>query len=167
MISFPHPGEIMRSILGSLLIASFVTVPADAFQAKGGSAVVAAPKACSILTRDLALPLTENPKILDLLPPEEEPFGNGGTACQYGGVRLQLYPPRTSPAKTQPKDFQPLTGVGELAYFHSNRDRYAELMVWSGTSYFTLQVSVPTGATAEAIKPKTIVLANQIIAKLK
>ena len=150
----------MRSIVGSLLIASFFAVPAGAFQAQ-------APKACSILTRDLALPLTENPKMLDVLPPEEEPFGNGGTACEYGGVRLQLYPPRTSPAKTQPKDFQPLPGVGDLAYFNNSRNRYAGLMVWSGTSYFTLQVSVPTGSTAEAIKPKAVVLANQVIAKLK
>jgi hypothetical protein len=30
-----------------------------------------------------------------------------------------------------------------------------------------LQVSVPTGSTAEAIKPKTVDLANAIIKKLK
>ena len=58
-------------------------------------------------------------------------------------------------------------GAGEAAYFRSNRNRYAELAVWTATHYFTLQVSVPTGSTAEAIKPNTVALANAIIAKLR
>jgi hypothetical protein len=148
----------MRAVLVACLVAQALAMPVSAGQAA---------KACSILTKDLVLPFSPNPKMLDLIPAEEEPFGNGGTACDYGPVRLQLYPPRTSPAKTQPKDFQALSGAGELAYFRSNRDRYAELMVWGGVHYFTLQVSVPSGSTAEAIKPKTVTLANQVIAKLK
>lgn len=56
-------------------------------------------------------------------------------------------------------------GAGEAAFFRSNRNRYAELM-WTATHHFTLQVSVPTGSTAEAINPNTIALANAIIAKL-
>jgi hypothetical protein len=148
----------MRAILAAFLMAQSLSLPVGAAQAA---------KACSILTKDLVLPFTENPKVLDFVPAEEEPFGNGGTACDYGPVRLQLYPPRTSPSKTPPKDFQALTGAGELAYFRSNRNRYAELMVWGGVHYFTLQVSVPSGSTAEAIRPKTVALANHIIAKLK
>ena len=112
------------------------------------------------------LPFAQNPKLLDAIPPEEEPMAGGGAACEYGIVRLQLYAPRSGALRTAPKDFQALPGVGELAYFRSNGDQYAELMVWQGDRYFTLQVSVPSGSTAEAIKPKTVTLANAIIARI-
>jgi hypothetical protein len=62
---------------------------------------------------------------------------------------------------------QPIAGAGEAAYFRNNRDKYAELMVWTATHYFTLQVNVPTGKTAETIRPDTIALANAVIAKLR
>jgi hypothetical protein len=65
-----------------------------------------------------------------------------------------------------PKDLQPISGAGEGGYFRSNRDRYAELMVWTGKHSLDLQVSVPSGRTAEAIKPDVVALANAIIAKL-
>jgi hypothetical protein len=38
--------------------------------------------------------------------------------------------------------------------------------VWTARHSLTLQVSVPTGRTAEAMKPQIITLANAIIAKL-
>lgn len=159
----------MRSIIASALMMVSVSTPGAAFhgQSSGATSGTASDKACSILTKDLVLPLTQNPKLLDLIPPEEEPLANGGAACEFGPVRLQLYRPRSSPTKTQQKDFEAIQGVGDLAYFHNNRDRYAELMVWSGIRFFTLQVSVPSGSTAEATKPKTVALANQIIARLK
>ncbi len=95
-------------------------------------------------------------------------MNNGAAACEWGVVRLQLWPPKSGAPRTAPgKEYQTLSGVGELAFFRSNRDRYAELMVWSATRYFTLQVAVPTGGTAESIKPQVLALANQVLAKLK
>ena len=38
-------------------------------------------------------------------------------------------------------------------------------MVWTGKHSLDLQVSVPSGRTAEAIKPDVVALANAIIAK--
>jgi hypothetical protein len=64
------------------------------------------------------------------------------------------------------KDLQPLSGAGEGGFFRSNRDRYAELMVWTSKHRVDLQVSVPSGRTAEAIKPDVLALANAILAKL-
>ena len=149
----------MRRIVSSLLIVGCISWPAAAFQA--------GIKACSILTRDLVLPFAENPKLLDLIPPEEEPMAGGGAACEYGIVRLQISP-GAGPKRAAPdKEWQPLSGAGEAAFFRSNRNRYAELMFWTPKHYLTLQVSVPTGSTAEAIKPKVLTLANQVIAKLR
>ena len=123
-------------------------------------------RACAVLTRDLVAPFTENKKMLDLLPPEEEALGTSGTACEYGAVRLQLFPGRGGKRTVSGKDFQPVTGAGEGGYFRNNRDRYAELMVWTGKHSLDLQVSVPAGRTAEAMKSDLIALANAILAKL-
>jgi hypothetical protein len=160
-------GGVVRQLVASLSVACLLTSPAFAFQARSSAAGGPAVKACSILTKDLVLPFAENPKLLDLIPPEEEAMANGGAACEYGIVRLQLYAPRSGAVRTAPKDYQPLPGVGELAYFRNNRNQYAELMVWQGDRYFTLQVSVPSGSTADAIKPKTVTLANAIITRIK
>ena len=159
----------MRQVVS--LFAAVVCITSQAAASQAGAKGAAAGKPvgpCSILTKDLVAPFAQNKKVLDIIPPEEESLGGGGSACEWGIVRLQLYPsPGGKQNRTVPKDFQPLSGAGEVAYFRSNRDRYAELMVWTATHYFTLQVSVPTGSTAEAIKPNTVALANAIIAKLR
>jgi len=149
----------------SLTAAACLSSPVDAFEARGGGSGPGI-KACSILTRDLVEPFTENKRVLDLIPPEEETSGTS-SACEYGVVRLQHTPTGPGGERKAPKEFEPLAGVGEKAFFRNNRNTYAELLVWSGAHYFTLQVSVPTGSTAEAIKPKTVALANAILRKLR
>jgi hypothetical protein len=160
----------MGHIIASVLMVGCLSAHVLASQAsRGAAAGTPAVRACSILTRDLVAPFTQNKQVLDLIPPDEESMGGSATACEHGSVRLQLFPtPRAQQNRTPTvKDLQPLSGAGEAAYFRSNRNRYAELMVWTATHYFTLQVSVPTGSTAEAIKPNTVALANAIIAKLR
>jgi hypothetical protein len=158
---------MMNRLIAALLSIGITTTPVVAFQARGGGAAAGSSiKACSILTRDLVEPFAENKRTLDLIPPEEETMA-AGSACEWGIVRLQLYPARPGATHTAPKDYQPLPGVGDAAFFHNNRNQYAELLVWSGAHNFTLQVSVPTGSTPDAIKPKTVDLANAIIKKLR
>jgi hypothetical protein len=161
----------MRHVLALLVVCCGISAPTVASQAPGGAATRAtAVRACSILTKDLVAPFTQNKKVLDAIPPEEESLAGSGSACEWGIVRLQLYPIArgAKPNRTAPgKEFQPVSGAGEAAYFRNNRNNYAELVVWTATYNFTLQVSVPTGSTADAIKPDTIALANTIIAKLR
>lgn len=134
--------------------------PAD--QAKNRPIV----RACAVLTRDLVAPFTENKKMLDLIPPQEEALGTSGTACDYGAVRLQLFPGRGGKRTISAPGIQPVSGAGDGGYFRNNGDRYAELMVWTSKHSLDLQVSVPAGRTAEAIKAEVIALANAILAKL-
>lgn len=157
----------MRHVV-TLLAAITVTSQAAASQARPGAPAAGQPavRACAVLTRDLVAPFTEDKKILDLIPPEEETLGTSGTACEYGAVRLQLFPGRGGKRTLSAKDLQPVSGAGEGGYFRSNRDRYAELMVWTSKHSLDLQVSVPSGRTADAIKPEVIAVANAIIAKL-
>ena len=139
---------------------------AEQTRSRGPAASQAAPRACAILTRDLVAPFTENKRVLDLIPPQEEELGTSGTACEHGAVRLQLFPGRGGKRTMSAKDIQPISGAGEGAYFRNNANRYAELMVWTDKHSLDLQVCVPSGLTAEAIKPEVVALANAIIAKL-
>ena len=157
----------MRYIATLFCAVTIASAPAVSQTRPGDRASVQPPiRACGVLTRDLVAPFTENKKVLDLVPPEEEALGTSGTACEYGAVRLQLFPGRGGKRTVSGKDFQPVSGVGEGGYFRNNRDRYAELIVWTGKHALDLQVTVPAGRTAEALKADVIALANAIIARL-
>jgi hypothetical protein len=157
----------MRHVVMLLVTIGCITSQAAASQARSGPAAgQPAVRACAVLTKELVAPFTENKKILDLIPPQEEALGTSGTACEYGAVRLQLFPGRGGKRTVSAKDLQPVSGAGEGGYFRSNRDRYAELMVWTAKHSLDLQVSVPSGRSAEAIKPDVVALANAIIAQL-
>ena len=158
----------MRHGVTLFVAISCITSETAASQDLSGGPAAGQPtvRACAVLTRDLVAPFTENKKVLDLIPPKEEALGTSGTACEHGAVRLQLFPGRGGKRTPYTKDLQPISGAGEGGYFRSNRDRYAELMVWTSKHSLDLQVSVPSGRTAETIKPDVVALANAIIAKL-
>jgi hypothetical protein len=158
----------MRHVVSLVAVLACLTPRHAASQAPSSGAGAGQPgvRACEVLTRDLVIPFTENPAILDLFPPEEETLGTTGTACEYGIVRLQLYPGLGGRGTVTGNDFQPISDAGWNGFFRNNADMYAELMVWTAEHSLTLQVSVPTGRTAEAIRPDVVGLANAIIAKL-
>lgn len=126
--------------------------------------------ACSLLPRDLVVKVTSvaNKFVLDM-PAQEEPLGQNGSSCEYADIGLQVDPfARPDELRKSPgKEWQPVAGVGDTAFFRSNRNLFAELLVWTGAHHFTIQMGVPTGGTAEKIKPNTIALAQAIIPKLK
>ena len=158
----------MRQMVTLFLAISCLTPQEAPSQARSGAppSSQATVRACAVLSRDLVAPFTENKKILDLIPPQEEELGTSGTACEYGAVRLQLFPGRGGKRTMSAKDLEPISGAGEGGYFRSNRNGYAELMVWTSKHSLDLQVSVPSGRTAEAMKADVVALANAIIKKL-
>jgi len=126
--------------------------------------------ACSLLTRELAERFSSaaNKVVFDF-PPEAETLPVG-TACEYGDIRLQIDPSSVQQLKQLPsreEGWSAVEGVGDGAYFRSNRDTYAELAGWVGTRTFTLQLGVPFQGSVEGIKPKVLGLANAIAAKLR
>ena len=147
-----------RASIGALVIATIGTTSLLAFQ-------TTPIKACSILTRDLVEPFSASKRALDSFPPEEEATPTS-SSCEWGVVRLQLYSARPGIKPTAPKEYAPLAGVGDTAFFRNNRNEYAELLVWSGSHHFTLQVGVPAGGSVDAIKSKGVALAQAIIKKL-
>ena len=161
----------MSPILAASLAVVHLATAASSGQAK--SAPAGNPNrinACTFLTREVVTKIAPPPNkfVLDI-PPREEPIGANGSACNYASIGLQIDPfPKADALRKSPrKDWQPVSGVGDTAFFHPNRTYFAELIVWSGTHHFTIQMSVPSGSTPDKEKPKTIELARTIIAKLK
>ena len=155
----------MRVITSLSLVACLAA--ASPAPAQSGKPAI---RACEVLTRDVVAKFdTGNPKMRDLIPRDEEAIGSHGSSCNDGSIFVQIDPFLNSDSyrKSPAKDWQAVSGVGDTAYFHNNRDRYAELMVWSGKHHFTIQLSVPDGRTAEAVKPNTIGIATALIEKLK
>ena len=156
----------MDLVVSLLAVSAFFAHPDTPLQAGSTPAAGQSVRACAVLTKDLVAPFTENKKVLDILPPSEEELGTSGTACEYGAVRLQLFPGRGGKPTVSATGLEPVTGAGDGGLFRSNRNRYAELMVWTNKYRVDLQVSVPSGGTAEAIKPDVLALANAILKKL-
>ncbi len=162
----------MRHIAMSLLIISVLAF--DAVRLDAGAVAQTATQplgACSLLPKDLVMKVSGavNKLVLDM-PPQEEPVGTSGSACDYADIRLQIdafSPAFIDQTAKQKKDWVPVPGVGDRAYFHNNRNLFAELIGYTGARTFTIQMGVPFQGTAEQMKPNTIALANAIIPKLK
>jgi hypothetical protein len=160
----------MRQVMACLLVMGCTSAATSASQAGSGAAVGKPISACALLTPDVMEKFdTAEPATRKLFKPEEESIGANGTYCAHGGVILQVNPFARSEdlLKSPGKDWQNVTGIGDTAYFRNNRDRHAEVMVWTGPHHFTIQLDVPTGGTVESIKPKAIGLATAIAAKLR
>jgi hypothetical protein len=163
----------MHQVVATVLVMGCLSSVTIAPEGQGGGAGRGQRlSACSFLTRPLMEKVTPGrvSKLVLDMKPEEEPIGIAGSSCQYATTGLQIDPfarsdeiRRNSPGK----DWQRLSGVGDAAYFRNNANRWAELIVWTGTHHFTIQMDVPDGSTAEAIKPNVVILANAIIPQLK
>jgi hypothetical protein len=156
------------TVVLSIIVAAAPLWAASQARAGGGGARI---RACSLLTRELLLKVTPslNTRLLDQFPPEEEEVGVNGTYCEYGNVGLQVNPFARAQEmrKSMEKEWMPVSGVGDTAFFRNNKNMYAELIVWTGANHFTIQMNVPMGTTAESLRPNTIALANAIIPKLR
>jgi hypothetical protein len=157
----------MREFVTLLVVACFSAGAVDAQDR--GAAPESRISACSLLSTELMLQVEGiNKAMVKYLKPEEELIGAIGSACEYASVRLQVNPfGKGRPRQPDGKEWQPVAGVGDAAFFRRNGSQYAELIAWTGPHHFTIQFGVPTGGTPESIRPNTITLANAIVAKLR
>ena len=160
----------MKIIILFLLaaVSGLGAAPASDQNAAGGAARI---KACTILLPDVAAMYATATKTKVKSPPTEAPVGVHGSSCDYGAIALHVDPFAAVSAdrmrKSPNKDWAPVSGVGDAAYFHNVQNMLAEMFVWSGSHHFGILVDVPAGSTAEQIKPDMIRAANLIVPKLK
>jgi hypothetical protein len=157
----------MRRIVAVLLAVSCLTSNAVALQS---GAAKPAPAACSLLTKELLAAhtpaSTQSFTLMMQVPAQEGKIGTG-SSCEYGGVMLQVDPFPVANFERLFGKYTSVAGVGERAYFHDNKGRWAELAVLAGGRMVTIQMGVPTEKTAASIQPNTVALAKAILAKLK
>ena len=156
----------MRQTVVMLVVSGLLASEGIAFQAQPGPG-----GACSLLSKELALKVSgaANKRIFDM-PPREEKLKTG-SSCSYGDINLQIdvFSPKSIEGmrKSAEKEWAPLAGVADSAYFQDNKSRFAEVMGYVGTRTFTIQMGVPFSGTAEAMKPNAITLAKAIAEKLR
>jgi hypothetical protein len=123
--------------------------------------------ACALLTPEIAGKYIHT-QILPHLKPEEAQVGAAGTSCEYGRIGLQVDPFGRGTKPIAPsKEWQPVPGVGDGAFFRPNGRQYAELIAWTGVHHITIQLGMNTGATMDATKAEAIALASAIVPKLR
>ena len=130
-----------------------------------------APGACSLFTKEEAKRFSDGSKFFDLIPPQEDRFGNG-SSCSYSDYIIQVdpFPFATIDAerKKPGERFEAVPGIGDVAYARQNtRSGDAEIFFRVGQRVATIQMNVPTGQTYATTKPRLIELAKAMAAKLR
>jgi hypothetical protein len=152
---------VVRSLIFLVALSAYPVLPAHAQNAPKRVA------ACSLLPKaDVRKHLPWH-DIVDDMAPEEEPVGAAGSSCNYPSVFIQVFPvgrlvrgqPTTEPG------WQPITGIGDEAWFRPNRTNYAELYVKTATHTLTIQANA--NGNVEAVKPGTVSLARALLATLR
>jgi hypothetical protein len=162
------------TILAWLTGALAAAPPALPAQAGGKPAVI---RACSLLAKSevkrIAAP---NDQFFDIVPPQEDSLGGGGSACSYSGITIQIDP--FTPVRLEELRKQKgalwtaVPDAGDAAYLFDNNNpnaglHYAELYVRAGQRVVTIQLSVrPPTASVESVRPAAVALAKALIAKL-
>jgi hypothetical protein len=159
-----------------VLVAVVFLVGLSAHPAAAGAVAQPKPgaaKACALLSKELITQHTpyekDAQKLLFSIPPEEDAVGATGSACEYGGVHLQVNPfasPQYVEQQLVKDGWTRESGLGDLAMFRDNRGSYVEVYVRSGARVITIQMSVPNGKTAAGIKPNAVALARAVLARI-
>jgi hypothetical protein len=105
--------------------------------------------------------------VLNSLPVEEEPIGTSGSSCNYPSVFIQVLPfaQGTIDLVRKKSGIETISGVGDEAYLHNNRNQYAELYVRAGKHLLTLQANMD--GKIESVKPGVLNLAKALVEKLR
>ena len=147
------------------IAASAQVLAADPRTQQPSPATAPTIKVCSLLPKDEVKKHLPWNALVDSLEPEEQAVGASGSSCTYPSVRIQVLgrSTKTGPP-TQNDTYERISGLGEEAYFHNNRNRYAELYVRAGKHTLTLQANAD--GKIEAVKPRVVDLAKALLAKL-
>jgi hypothetical protein len=132
-------------------------------------------QACALVTRADVKKAVRDPYV------DPEPFGNGGWVCNIGVGEIKLYsgPKSWEQWESTMKNFNkqndptiPVSGLGERAYFFfprrddPNQPNWAFLVVQSGNHTIALSLDVPTGKTADSMRPGLEALMRTMLARL-
>jgi hypothetical protein len=107
--------------------------------------------------------------MFDQMQIEEEPIGATGSSCNYPSATIQIlaYSPRFFDEARKLGKLEPVTGLGDEAYFFADPRGYADLYARAGNRIVTVQATPGPKEKIEALKPGVIALTKALIAKLR
>jgi hypothetical protein len=153
-----------------LLFDSQASPPA----ARGGGAVAQGAQsvrvaACKLLSKDEVKKILPWAAMFDQMPIEEEPIGIAGSSCNYPSATVQVlaYTPRFFDEVRKLGKLEPLTGIGDEAYFFADPRGYADVYSKVGNRIVTVQATPGPGQKLESLKPGAITLVKALVAKLR
>ena len=152
------------SITAGLILGCLPSFPAETKHLP--EATLPKISACSLVPKEQVKQFLPWLPALDQMAVEEEAIGTYGSSCNYPSVFIQVLPFSQGTIDSARKNgrLEPIREVGDEAYFHNNRDRYAELYVKVGTHLLTLQANVHD--KIESVKPGVLGLAKLLADKL-
>jgi hypothetical protein len=164
----PDSETIMRQMLVPVVLSACLLSSA---LAQTGPATPET-KPCSLLTRELVEKASAGGKqTTAAAKPQEVSLGGSRRGCQWGDVMVQVDPHPAARlgelSKSDPKNWESISGVGDAAYFHNVQDAMAEMFVRVGPRTLGILIDVPVGSKAAAVKPKLVELAQAIVPKLR
>jgi hypothetical protein len=126
-------------------------------------------KVCELLPKEEVKKHLPWEPMFDRMKLEEEAIGVEGSSCGYPSVHVQVLPYGQSflDAAKKRGGLEHVAGVGDEAYFHNNKNLFAELYVRIDKRILTLQASVPSDGKAETVKPALVSLAKAYVPKLR
>lgn len=123
--------------------------------------------ACSLLPKEEVKKQLPWLPVLDQMRIEEEPIGAAGSSCNYPSVMIQVLPfsQRMIDIARNKGGLEPISNVGDEAYFHNNANEYAELYVRSGKHLLTLQAN--WDGKVGSVKSGVVNLAKALVVRLR
>src|SRR5688500_15530146 len=126
----------MKRLCGVVLLASVLLfdVELNPSVAAGSGTVAQGPQparvaACKLLSKEEVKKILPWTAMFDQMRIEEEPIGAAGSSCNYPSVTIQVlaYTPRFFDEVRKLGKLEPLTGIGDEAYFFADPRGYADL----------------------------------------
>ena len=157
--------ETVHRFVQTLVITLVVgAVGSDRLLAQSG----ASPQinACSLLPKEEVKRHLPWEPMFDQMRLEENSIAPAGSACGYPTVNIQVVPSTSKLVELARKQsgLEPVSGIGDEAFFRNNADRTAELLVRKGKHVLMLQA--PASNKIASVKPGVLSLAKALVAKL-
>lgn len=152
----------------AFVLATSVGAPsflAEARAAGQGQAAGGAIKVCALLTKEEVKKHLPWLPMLDKMPVEEHAIAPNGSSCTYPSAEVQVLPStsRILEVAKQRGKLEPVSGLGDEAYFYLNPNGYVEIYVRAGKYIATVQAD----ADDKGARNGATNLAKLLVGKLK
>ena len=161
---------VAHSVSRTLVIVLASSVGTSSFLSKASAAGQApaagsAIKVCGLLTKEEVKKHLPWQPMFDNMPIEERPIPPNGSSCSYPSAEVQVLPStsRLLEIAKQRGKLEPISGLGDEAYFFLNPSGYVEIYVRAGKYIVTVQAD----ADDKGARNGATNLAKALIGKLK